>query len=188
VYGHFSFGLVLAQKLGLELVSPSDRFLLGVPFEFLRRAVKAVPLGGLSTADLPAFVKPIVPKQFRAAIYSSLASLRRECRGLPKETELMVSEIVTFSAEARAFVLEGDVLSCAVYEGTAKRETAHEFAGSVASTLKLPHTCVLDVGLIDQQTWVLVEANATWGSGLNGCDPDQVLPAIAAATRPARRR
>ncbi len=31
--------------------------------------------------------------------------------------------------------------------------------------------------------WAFLEANATWGAGLNGCDPVAVLPCLAAATR-----
>jgi hypothetical protein len=49
--------------------------------------------------------------------------------------------------------------------------------------VELPRSCVLDVGLLDRGGWVLIEANAAWGSGLNGCDAAAVLPCIEAASR-----
>jgi hypothetical protein len=46
----------------------------------------------------------------------------------------------------------------------------------------LPRAVVVDVGLIDGRGWAVIEFNAAWGAGLNGCDPDKVLPAIVAAS------
>ena len=73
-------------------------------------------------------------------------------------------------------------MSCAVYEGKANPAEAREFSGLLASALELPVTTVLDVGLVRGSGWVLVEANAVWGSGLNGCIARDVLPCIARAT------
>lgn len=44
--------------------------------------------------------------------------------------------------------------------------------------------CVLDAGRLADGRWILLEANAAWGAGLNGCDPARALPAIATATAP----
>jgi hypothetical protein len=43
---------------------------------------------------------------------------------------------------------------------------------------------VLDVGVVEGKGWVIVEANAVWGSGLNGCDPSAMASCVMAATRP----
>jgi hypothetical protein len=40
---------------------------------------------------------------------------------------------------------------------------------------------VLDVGIIRGEGWAVVEANAPWGSGVYGCDPDQVLRVVQRA-------
>jgi hypothetical protein len=48
----------------------------------------------------------------------------------------------------------------------------------------LPRSVVIDVGYIDNQGWAVVEFNAAWGAGLNGCSPEKVLPAIVAASGP----
>ncbi len=39
-----------------------------------------------------------------------------------------------------------------------------------------------DVGLIKGEGWAFIEANSSWGAGLNGCEAAKVLPAILAAT------
>jgi len=47
---------------------------------------------------------------------------------------------------------------------------------------------VIDVGLIANRGWGVIEFNAAWGAGLNGCDPEKVLPAILAASGGKERR
>jgi hypothetical protein len=64
VYGADSFCLVLQQKLGFDLCSPSDDLLLQVPAPFLQRQLAQRTLAD-ALWSLPAFVKPVTPKQFR---------------------------------------------------------------------------------------------------------------------------
>lgn len=127
-----------------------------------------------------------MPKQFRGAVYSKLESLATETRGLDGHTEAIVSEVVNFIAEARSFVLDAVVTTCAVYEGVADPSHAANFAERVVMALELPRTCVIDVGLLDDGRWALVECNATWGAGLNGCNAKHAADCIAAASGPAR--
>lgn len=181
LYGPDTFCLVLAQLLGLRLVSPADDLLADAPSELLGRRVRVARLDSASE-NLPAFVKPLVPKAFRASVYRDAQELRAETRGLPAETPVLLSEVIHFRAEARAFLLGSDVLDCAVYEGTASAADASAFASQVASVLPLPTTTVLDVGYSDAAGWALVEANAPWGSGLNGCRAKAVVPSIVRAT------
>jgi hypothetical protein len=124
----------------------------------------------------------LIPKQFRAAIYDYPEALSEECQGLGAETQVLVSEIVEFTAEARVFLLDGRVETCAVYEGEAEVKEAVAFVSAFAEANRLPKTCVIDVGYQLSKGWALVEANATWGAGLNGCDPLGVARCIAKAT------
>jgi hypothetical protein len=130
------------------------------------------------------FIKPVTPKQFRGAVYESSDAFAAECRGLPPDTAVFVSESVTFSAEVRAFVLDGLVLDAAVYEGKAELDGAAKFVATLLPSMSLPRTFVMDVGFIDGRGWVVIEFNAAWGAGLNGCDANKVLPAIVAASEP----
>jgi hypothetical protein len=182
VYGADTFCLVLAEELHLDLVSPPDRILADAPEHLLGRRLRVMTLADLRRDDLPAFVKPVIPKQFRGAIYGSIDDLAEETHGLASDVEIMVSGIVTLVAEARTFVLDGAVRACAVYEGAGNTGEAASFARQVARTLDLPRTCVVDVGLLADGEWVLIECNATWGAGLNGCDANSVIDCIEAAS------
>jgi ATP-grasp domain-containing protein len=184
VYGADAFCLVLQQKLGLTLCSPIDELLLQVPAEFLKRRVTGHTLGEVLSGTFPWFIKPVTPKQFRAAVYESREALAAECRDLPPGTAVFVSEPVAFAAEARTFVLDGLVLDAAVYEGKSDAVGAGRFVGGLTLSMPLPRTVVVDVGFIDGRGWAVIEFNAAWGAGLNGCDPDKVLPAILVASEP----
>jgi hypothetical protein len=182
VYGADSFCLVLQQKLGFALCSPADELILSVPSQFWNRHTEHCTLAEVPSLTFPMFVKPFTPKQFRGAVYEASEAVAKECRGLPAETRVFVSEPVTFTAEVRTFVLDGIVLDAGVYEGTFEVNGAVEFVAALTQSMPLPRTVVVDVGFIDKRGWAVIEFNAAWGAGLNGCDAEKVLPAIISAT------
>jgi len=181
VYGADSFCLVLQQKLGFDLCSPADDLLLRVPPQFLRRQLAQRSLAE-ALSSLPAFVKPVTPKQFRGAVYHSAEILAAECRGLPPDTAVLVAEIVTLTPEVRSFVLDGHVLDAAVYEGNGNLTDAKAFITELVKAVALPRSLVVDVGFIANRGWAVIEFNAAWGAGLNGCDATNVLPGVLAAS------
>ena len=185
LYGPDTFALVLAEVLGLQLLEPAQDLALSIPKEFLGRKLAASSLGALSESLFPAFVKPLVPKQFSARVYLSHDDLGTATEGLEPAERVLVSEPVELLAEARLFILKGRVLDSGVYEGRADSLDAVAIGERLAKTVKLPEAVVLDLGLLAGGEWVFIEANAAWGSGLNGCTAEKVLGAIAAATRPA---
>lgn len=182
LYGNDTFCLVLAQQLELELVSPSDDFLLRVDHHWLKRSIEVYPLSKASQLAYPKFIKPVIPKQFRAKVYNSSEELLDECRGLEDDTLVLVSEVVKFLAEARAFVLDGQVEACGVYEGEAETKDIITFVSAFTQANHLPKTCVIDVGYQATEGWSVLETNATWGAGLNGCEPLGAAKCIAHAT------
>ncbi len=180
LYGPDTFCLVLAQKLDLQLVSPADDLLLNAPIDLLGRNIRVLTLETIVRESFPLFAKSLIPKLFRSRVYGSSQALLDECQGLEPATPILVSEPVQIRAEARAFVLAQQVKTCAVYEGLAEAPWA--FVGQAAGRLKLPVSCVLDAALLPEG-WALLEANASWGAGLNGCDPAAVLDCIDLATQ-----
>jgi hypothetical protein len=183
IYGADAFSHVLAQKLRLELVSPPDDLLLRLPATLTKRAIARATIA--KVAQFPAFVKSVVPKLIRSRVYGSRDELVAEATGLEPETELMVSEIVELVAEARSWVLDGEVLTIACYEGDSPLDDARTLAAAAAALV--PSPCVLDVGLTPDRGWIVIEANAAWGAGLNGCDPAAAAKCIARASH-ARMR
>lgn len=182
VYGPEVFCLVLAEKLQLELVSPADDIIRTVPYELLRRRAAIQSLGEVLDSAYPLFSKPVIPKQFSGRVYTSRTDLEQETRGIPRDTAVLQSEVVQIEAEARAFILDGRALTISVYEGEAS--APERFVENLASRTSIPQTCVLDVGLVPREGWVFLEANASWGAGLNGCDARLALPSIEKASRP----
>jgi hypothetical protein len=61
----------------------SDELLLSVPARFLNRQITRRTLGETPSANFPAFIKPVMPKQFRGAGYESSAAVGAECRACP---------------------------------------------------------------------------------------------------------
>ena len=184
VYGSDSFCLVLQQKLGFQLVSPPDELLFEVPPAHLHRELWRRTIGELDTFAYPVFSKPATPKLFPARVYSSADELAAETRGLDAGTTVMVSEPVSFAAEARCFVLDRTVLDCAVYEGQGDVAAATIAAEETLRELIVPRAVVLDMGFIRGRGWAVVEFNAAWAAGLNGCRAELVWPCIAAASGP----
>ncbi len=182
LYGNHTFCLVLAEKLGLDLISPADDWLAHVPNDWLKRSIRLYKLSDVPETIFPAFIKPVVPKTFRAAIYEQRHDLLSECRGLSPDAEIIASEIVAFASEARTFIMDGQIVASAVYEGTAELAEAEQFVQSLVQSVALPRACVIDVGYIEAQGWVLLETNSAWSAGLNGCDPYGAARCVAYAT------
>jgi hypothetical protein len=187
VYGPATFALVLAQVLRLHLISPPDDLLLTLPPAATRRAIGSVELAAALRLDFPLFVKPVVPKLFRARVYSTATDLTAETHGLEPDTAVIWSAPTTFAAEVRMFATDRDVFAEGVYEGTLSADAmaaCAAFAGSVLRYVNYAGPLVLDVGLINGE-WSVIEFNEAWGAGLNGCDASDCLEVIAAASQPA---
>lgn len=187
IYGSTSFVLVLREKLGFDLCTPADDLIFSLPSEALRRRIQKHRLDEAEQFQYPLFIKPVIPKLFAAHVYSGLAELRSECEGLGDDTAVFTSTVVSFLAEARTFILEGKVLDCALYEGDGNVQGAAAAAAHFARYPFLPRTLVIDVGLIRDEGWVVIELNAAWGAGLNGCKAERIWPSIAAASGPQKR-
>lgn len=185
IYGPDTFSLVLAQVLDLSLISPKDEELALVEWPFVQRNIHIVAVKDVATGSFPCFLKPVVPKQFAAQIVSSLSDAQEIIQGLDEQELLLCSTIILIEKEVRAFVLNLEILDLAYYEGQGDLATATDFLRNflTGTTLVLPLSFVVDLGWNAVQGWFLIEFNASWGAGLNGCTADKVLYGIRAACR-----
>lgn len=183
VYGPEMFCLVLQQKLGLSLMSPSEHILLNAPNALVQRTIRLVDVEHANALSFPCFVKSLIPKQIESRVYDAWSALNKACQGLEPSTQLVVSNVVTWRNEFRAFVLDGRVLDCQPYEGDGDAQEAARFVSRALKEIDTPRAVVVDVGALPNG-FALIECNAAWGAGLNGCQPDKVLPAILAASTP----
>ena len=188
IYGDAAFSLVLGNIKNIKLIEPDFFVPITLDPKWLNRKIELAKLGDIHEFEYPVFAKPIIPKQFRSGVYNNVEELEHECRGLWEYASILLSEIVTFESEIRCFVLDDQVMTMNVYEGEADIDVAREFAISFVSDVKnrrlLVNTYVLDVGYIKGRGWAVIEANPTWGSGLNGCEAEKVIECIYYATKP----
>jgi hypothetical protein len=183
LYGAEAFCQVLAQKLGVALVTPADDLLLRLSSGHVKRTVRRTTVAESGSIAFPTFIKSFIPKLIRSRVYSSADDLADALRGAEPTTELLVSEIIDLDCEVRCWTLAGEVLSIACYEGDADLDEARELASIVTYDYGVPSPCVIDMGRTRDRGWVVIEANAAWGSGLNGCDPVAAARCIAGATK-----
>jgi hypothetical protein len=192
------FGPTLAEEFGLRLLEPPIDWLPRLPKEYRKRWVYLTTLGEARKLTEPAFIKPPNDKSFPARVYSG-SQLPAE---YDDDSPVLVAEVVAWEKEFRCFVLDRKLRTLSVYlrGGELQREQGYahsdaeevevrEFVGGVLADARvdLPRSSVLDVGVIVERGWAVIEQNSAWGSGIYGCDPEQVLEVLQfAAGRVAR--
>jgi len=183
------FAPTLATQFGLRLLEPPVDWLPRLPEEYRKRRVYLTTLGEERVRVEPAFIKPVNDKSFAAKVYTG--------KDLPTEYDqdmaVLVSEIVSWEKEFRCFILDRKPRTISIYLRSGELQLEHDFAQSdeeraEAQTfiegvladprIELPRATVIDVGIIKERGWAVVEQNAAWGSGLYGCDPEEVLEVL----------
>ncbi|MER5719375.1 ATP-grasp domain-containing protein [Streptomyces sp. NPDC002132] len=202
-YGGPVAGARLAGRLGFALLEPTDGWLGQLPEEFTGRQIRAGTIAEAWAIDQPTFVKPPRDKSFPADVYTDGSRLSS---ALDPATPVLLSDVVTFAAEYRLFLLDGRIATASRYSvfgrldprplGTdgADRATAAqitEFADRLVAAAghTLPSAVVVDVGqLLDPyrpgHRWAVVEANMAWFSHAYAADPRRVLDVVLRAAGP----
>ena len=193
LYGEPLFAAVIANSLGLALLEPPLDWLVSIPTELLQREVRFMTLDQ-ARHEKQVFIKPADDKCFIARVYENGEELP-DSSVLPDDTPVLVSEPVKWSLEFRCFILEHQAITLSPYlrEGElcqaddgAWPASEQEFAEAeeflryclADARVRIPPAVVVDVGVISGVGWAIIEANAAWGSGIYGCDPDKVLDVI----------
>jgi hypothetical protein len=202
VYGGPVFAGEVAADLDLVLLEPTDDWLTRLPYEYTRRDIMLTTLGEARWSRTPVFVKPPRDKTLPAGVYADGSRLPDR---FPADTAVLVSEIVTFVAEYRLFVLDGVVHAASRYaihgrldpaplDACPDRDAVLAFAvrllGSCADSL--PSAVVVDVGLVSdpdrgEEHLAVVEANMGWFSTSYAADPERVLDVVLRAAGPRSR-
>jgi hypothetical protein len=183
------FGPTLAEQLGLCLLEPPADWLPRLPEEFRKRSVYGTTLGEARKLTQQAFIKPANSKSFPARVYTG----PELPTGYDDPEPVLVAEIVQWEKEFRCFVLDRQAKALSVYLRSGQLQREKDFAASEAELAEardfidavladgrvdLPRATVLDVGVLPGRGWAVVEQNAAWGSGIYGCDPEEVLEVI----------
>ena len=195
VYGEPLFAQHIAQTLGLRLFEPPLDWLPRLPARWRGRGVRLTTLADARRIVDHAFIKPADEKCFDARVYSNGAELPLPGT-LPAALPVLVQEIVEWTIEFRCFVLERKVTAISVYwrEGQIAKSKdgawistdveLNEATQFCESLLRDPNVSVpdaLDVGVIRNHGWAVIECNAAFASGIYGCDSVAVLPVLRRA-------
>ncbi|MEU3051056.1 ATP-grasp domain-containing protein [Streptomyces sp. NPDC006984] len=162
------------------MLEPADGWLAELPEEFTGRQVRAGTVADAWAIDRPTFVKPPRDTSFPADVYADGSRLSSD---LDPAAPVLLSDVVTFAAEYRLFLLDGRIATASRYAvfgrldpcplGTdhADRATAAqiaEFADRLAAAAghTLPSAVVVDIGQLPDpyrpgHRWAVVEANVT---------------------------
>lgn len=190
------FGPSLAKEFGLRLLEPPTDWLSRLPEEYRKRSVSITTLGAARAIREPSFIKPSNDKSFPARVYVG----KDLPEGYDEASPVLVSEIVQWETEFRCFILDRKLRTFSVYlrNGELQRENSFSISEDEQIEIEsfihtiladervdLPRTAVIDVGTIKDRGWAVVEQNAAWGSGLYGCDPEEVLEVLRYAAVPS---
>ncbi len=202
-YGGPVAGARLAGRLGFALLEPADDWLAELPEEFAGREVRAATLADAWAIERPTFVKPPRDKSFPADVYADGSRLPAD---LDPATPVLLSDVVTFAAEYRLFLLDGRIAAGSRYavfgrldplpldEHGAIAAEITEFTDRLVAEVgpALPSAVVVDIGqLVDPyrpgHRWAVVEANMAWFSHAYAADPARVLDVVLRAAGPRER-
>lgn len=197
VYGEPLFAHHVAQTLGLKLQEPPLAWLPKLSAKWRGRNVRLTTLGEARGVTTRAFIKPADEKCFDAKVYPRGAELPAP-GPLPEDLAVLVQEVVEWTTEFRCFVLNRNVVTLSPYwrdgrlakaeDGTwpatqDELKTAQEFCERVLAdvSVEVPEVVVIDVGVIANHGWAVIESNAAFSSGMYGCDAEKVLPLLLRA-------
>ena len=203
-YGGTDLALAVASRFRLALLEPPFDLLAKLPLEFKLRTVEYARFGDLGRLKAPTFVKPAdaLKKSFDAGIYSNALDIRGP-KGIDATSPVLLSEPVEWSAEYRCFIDDGEIAAWSPYisfgrpawKPFGKGTLASETPGNLKSFCKrlfsrsgllFPPAFVMDIGLIDDRGWGVVEFNPVWCSGVLGADPRKVLAVLQRACHDAQ--
>jgi hypothetical protein len=195
LYAEALFAEVVADPLGLALLSPADDWLAHLPPEFLGRSVTVTTLGEARAGRFPMFLKSVEDKLagFASAVYSTADELPADASDALR---LFRADPVRMDRELRLFCVDGQVVAGSGYwkDGAAWQiplsqsgleDAARALIDRVwgISQARLPRACVIDVTDIAGEL-VVLEGNGAWGAGLYASDATSALPCILGATLP----
>lgn len=186
----------IARQLGRTLLGCNPDWTINLPPDLLNRNLQQTRLSNALRISEPRFVKHAVSKAFPAAVYTA-QQLADETKTIHPDSLVHVGEPVDWECEFRCFVSKANVnaIGAYVYDGAivadydsfpdvaeSELNDVRSFAETVLShpDVATPDAFVLDVGIIRNRGWAVVECNECWASGIYACDPKSVLETLVA--------
>lgn len=187
----------VAGPLGLGLLEPPDDWLVRVPRQLTLRRIELMTHAEAVQRPGRFFAKPPSDKSdksFPAGVHASGERLPPAAAHTP----VLVSEVVTFVAEYRLFLLDGGLATASRYAVHGRLAPApladdpyapqvRAFADRLLGLAELPSAAAVDVGLLEEGRWAVVEANMPYFAHCYAADPEAVLDVVLRAAGPCER-
>ncbi|VEP17511.1 conserved hypothetical protein [Hyella patelloides LEGE 07179] len=180
---------MFAKQFKLQLLEPPEDWLPKLPEKYRKREIQITIFAQARKLEIAAFIKPPNNKGFPAKVYKG----NELPDGYSDNTPVLIAEIVEWEKEFRCFILNRTLKTFSIYlrEGILQKqqnfyhskEEEKELINFVDELLadkniEFPTATVLDVGVIKDCGWAVVELNAAWGLGIYNCDPVKVLEVL----------
>ena len=197
-YGEPLFVALMAETFNYALIEPRFDWLPNLPSKYRCRNIELTTLEEARKREGELFAKPADDKCFAASVYKNGSSIKAS-ELLPGNIPVLISDVVKWTLEYRFFILERTVATGSLYAVNGELATdkgssemhakASRFVEDILADteLKLPPAAVLDVGLLDNSKWAVIESNPAFGSGIYFCDPTKVLPVLARSFVPSNK-
>ena len=194
----------IADQLARTLLGCGADWLPRLPYLFRQREMEVTTFADALTRPAGKFIKSAITKHLAGKLWTP-EELRQESQRRHPGLAVLVAEPIEFLVEYRCFVANREVAAISPYrrfdknfdesapsmhEPADERAAALNFARTVLNSehVESPPAFVLDVGLVNDRGWAVVEANECWASGIYHCDPGQVLRTLQQACIPAEPR
>jgi hypothetical protein len=191
---HVHAGPAFVDRVGplvgiTALEAPID-WLARLNREFSGREIDLLTVGEAYQLRWPTFIKTPNDKSIPARIYTDGSRLPGS-DAIDPLTPVLVSEVVAFEEEHRLHIVDRVVVTGSRYAERGRLSLgpvsldALAFGADLLAAVghTVPSAIVIDVGLVDD-SWVVVEANAAWGSGHYAADVHAVLDVILRSAGP----
>lgn len=188
-YGSQLFCETIAQQMNWKLLQNSFDWLAKLPQKFLKRKVDFMTLSEAKKLSERKFIKPADDKCFDAKIYEPGNFTPSDF--ISSDYPVLVSDVVSWDLEYRCFIKDSQVCTWSNYMffGEPNNPKYHylipgfggrpeEFIYSLFSEIDEVPNCVIDIGIIHDKGWAVIETNPIWASGIYGCDPYQIVSAM----------
>lgn len=208
LYGPVLWTDVMCEKLSLRFDDAPLDLLHNLPMKLRGRSVNTCESSYIERSDpfiQNKFIKPARDKTFEPFI----TPIDKLPETFYDSEYVIVSDVVKFKYEVRCYFLKNNMVTLSPYmkdmqpiEIINPDETYWGNSGissienyellktvrAVEDYIVLPKTIVIDLGMLENGQWVVVEANNVINSGLYDCDPDVVLECIEKSKRAVIRR
>jgi hypothetical protein len=140
----------------------------------LNRNIEIITRGDLIHYDLPIFVKPTKLKQFNGFVLKWFNTVMYDkhdrdqlyiLSNLSYKETVYVSPVVNFIAEWRIYVTKGKVVAVCQYDSGEEDLTPDENFVKLVSEKFPTETLAIDIGLLDNNQYCVVELNDAWSIG-----------------------